>query len=219
MRNFLLLLSILCCAVSGVYAQTKEGNPFLFDDYQDAVVIMRNGMQVKGKMNYNLLSEKFYFVDDKDENKAKILANVEEVNIIKFGDRVFFPEKGAGVEILSSEPLLYVQYKGSARDKPKAGGYGGVSAVSNTQTYSISGSTGNVSATSDGVQLELGNRYNVYWVEKKGKKKEIRNMKQYLKLNSAHKAELEKYIKENGVKFEDVQQMLKLCLYADSLSK
>lgn len=219
MRKFLLLLSIVCCAVSGGYAQTEEGSSFLFDEYQDAVIIMRNGMQVAGKMNYHLLSEKFYFLDDKDEMKAKILSNADEVNIIKFGDRIFFPEKDAGVEILSSEPLLYVQYKGSARDKPKAGGYGGVSAVSNIKTYSVGNTSGNISVVPNGIELELGKRYNVYWIERKGKKKEIRNMKQFLKLNSAHKDELEKYIKEKEVDFSDARQMLELCLYADSISK
>ena len=33
------------------------------------------------------------------------------------------------------------------------------------------------------------------------------------------KEELEKYIKENNVCFDDAQQMLKLCIYADSLLK
>ena len=195
MRHLLLSLSCLFGIVSGGYSQT-ELSPFLFDTYQDAIVYMRNGMEIRGKMNYHLPSEKFYFIDEQDGNQAKILSNADEVNIIKFGARVFYPEQDGGVEILSSEPSFYVQY--------------------NVKTYS-SNSTG--FSPDAPVKLEVGSRYNVYWVEKKGKKKEVRNMKQFLKLNSTHKEELEKYIKENNVCFDDAQQMLKLCIYADSLLK
>ena len=44
-------------------------------------------------------------------------------------------------------------------------------------------------------------------------------MKQFLKLNSDYREDLERYIKENGVKFDDAQQMLILYIYADSLTK
>lgn len=218
MRHLLLFLSVLFCAVSGGYAQ--ESSSFLFGDYQDAVIYMKNGRQVHNKMNYNLVSERFYFIDEQDGQQVKILANADEVNIIKFGDRVFYPEKSAGIEILSSEPLFYVQYKGTARDKPKPAGYGGTSSVSSSTTYSMVGSnSGRLTATYDPGKLELGKRYNVYWVEKKGKKKEIRNMKQFLKLNSPQREKLERYIQENKVKFDDAQQMLGLYVYADSLKK
>lgn len=220
MRQLLLFLSVLFCAVSEGYAQSGENSSFLFDDYQEATVYLKNGRQVRNKMNYNLVSEKFYFIDERDGQQVKILSNVDEVNIIKFGERTFYPEKGAGVEILSSEPPFYVQYKGTARDKPKAAGYGGTSSVSNTTTYSMVGSnSGRMTAVYDPGRLELGRRYNVYWVEKKGKKKEIRNMKQFLKLNSDYREDLERYIKENGVKFDDAQQMLNLYIYADSLTE
>ena len=218
MRHLLLFLSVLFCAVPRGYAQ--ESSSFLFGDYQDAVIYLKNGRQVHNKMNYNLVSEKFYFIDEQDGQQVKILANADEVNIIKFGNQVFYPEKSAGIEILSSEPLFYVQYKGTARDKPKAAGYGGTSSVSSSTTYSMVGSnSGRLTAAYDPGQLELGKRYNVYWVEKKGKKKEIRNMKQFLKLNSPQREDLERYIKENKVKFDDAQQMLGLCMYADSLKK
>ena len=68
-------------------------------------------------------------------------------------------------------------------------------------------------------KLLLGNHYNIYWIEKDGKKKEFANFKKLLKIYSARKEELERYIKENNVKFDDAQQVLKLCVYAESLGK
>ena len=44
-------------------------------------------------------------------------------------------------------------------------------------------------------------------------------MKQLLKYYSKQKDLLEKYIDENGIKFENALQMLQLVKYADSLGK
>lgn len=59
--------------------------------------------------------------------------------------------------------------------------------------------------------------YNIYMIGKK--QKEIKNMKQLLKHYSKHKDLLEKYIDENGIKFENALQVLQLVKYADSLGK
>ena len=47
--------------------------------------------------------------------------------------------------------------------------------------------------------------------------KQFRNFKQFAKIYSKHRAEIEKYIGENKVNFENVDQIVKLCSYADSL--
>lgn len=47
--------------------------------------------------------------------------------------------------------------------------------------------------------------------------KQFRNFKQLAKIYSKHHAEVEKYIEDNKVNFEDVDQIVKLCAYADSL--
>ena len=82
MRQLLLFLSVLFCAVSEGYAQSGENSSFLFGDYQEATVYLKNGRQVRNKMNYNLVSEKFYFIDERDGQQVKILSNVDEVNFI-----------------------------------------------------------------------------------------------------------------------------------------
>lgn len=47
--------------------------------------------------------------------------------------------------------------------------------------------------------------------------KQFRNFKQLAKIYSKHRVEVEKYIEDNKVNFEDVDQIVKLCAYADSL--
>ena len=69
----------------------------------------------------------------------------------------------------------------------------------------------------EGEKIIVSNRHHVYWVEKDDKMKQFRNFKQLAKIYSKHRAEVEKYIEDNKVNFEDVDQIVKLCSYADSL--
>ena len=86
-----LLLFYWACTVCMLYAQDKNTSSFLFDDFQEAVVYFKNGSQFREKMNYNILANKFYFVDRVD-NKVKALSNPQDIQVIKFGNRVFYTE-------------------------------------------------------------------------------------------------------------------------------
>ncbi len=212
MKKIFMALCALCLWASSSQAQEETISPFLFDEYKEATVFM--GMnQVRGKMNFYMPTGEFLYIDESDNNRVKILAEPEKVSMIRFGSRIFLPSVKRGVEVLSSEPTFYVQYNASIRDKGKIVGYGGTSLIGNVKSYSVNNSgTGYVS---DPVKLVVGQLYKVYYIGKK--QKEIRNMKQLLKYYSKHQEELESYIKEKGIHFDDALQMLQLVQYAHSL--
>lgn len=115
MRQILILL----CMTHFMYAanaQQKDTSSFLFDEFQNAVVIFKDGSQYHEKMNYNILLEKFFFIDRADQTK-KILSNPQDVRVIQFGNRVFYMEGDKGIEIIPINPTLYVQYKGNIEKK------------------------------------------------------------------------------------------------------
>ena len=97
MKQYLLLF-YLACSVCMLHAQDKESSPYLFNDFQEATVYFKDGSQYHEKMNYNLLVDKFYFIDHID-NKVKVLSNPQDIQIIKFGNRVFYTEGNYGIEI------------------------------------------------------------------------------------------------------------------------
>ena len=56
-----------------------------------------------------------------------------------------------------------------------------------------------------------------YYLDINGKLRHFSSEKQFLKLFSSHKKELQQYVKENKVDFDVVDQVLKLCNYAFTL--
>ncbi|WP_300699153.1 hypothetical protein [Bacteroides sp.] len=215
MKYFFLLFSLIFFVISA-NAQSKAGSPYLFEDFQDVTVFFKDGSQYHEKMNYNLLTEKYYFIDRVDK-KVKVLSNPQDVQIIKFGNRVFYTDGEKGIEILPTNPVLYVQYKGNMRKEASKGAYGQTSETSSIRTYGGTYGSRGERIDFDAEKLILGSRYNIYWIEWKGKKKPFKNFKQFLKLYSKHEEELRDFIKENGVDFNDVQQMSRLCIHAGSL--
>lgn len=57
------------------------------------------------QMELSPSERKIYFIDEQDGNQAKVLSNADEVNIIKFGARAFYPEQDGGVEIVVLPPF------------------------------------------------------------------------------------------------------------------
>ncbi len=171
---------------------------------------------MKSKMNYSIVVNKFYFIDPQDK-QVKELANPGDILLIKIAGRTFYPESnGAGIEMLPTKPVVYVQYKATARKEAPMGAYGTRSETTAVQSYGTITSNGQ-SYKLEGEKIIVSNRHHVYWVEKDDKMKQFRNFKQLAKIYSKHRAEVEKYIEDNKVNFEDVDQIVKLCAYADSL--
>ena len=213
MGRILCSICLMAFVLLPAWAQEEQSiSPFLFDEYKDATVFM-GATQAKGKMNFYIPTGEFFYMDETDGNRVKVLANVEQVNMIRFGSRIFLPSEKGGVEVLSSEPLLYVKYQASIRNKGKQVGYGGTSSLGSIKSFSVNSS--GTSYVSDPMIFEVGHLYNTYYIGKK--QKEIKNMKQLLKFYAKHKETLEEYMKEKDIKFNNALQMLQLVQYANSL--
>lgn len=218
MKKNVIWMFVLMFVSQTLFAQEEvDQSLFLFDEYVDGEVFLKNNSRSNGKLNLFLPTGEFYFLDDTDENKEKILTNPEEVHLVKMASRLFFPSEKGAIEILSSDPLLYTQYRLTMTEKAKKVGFGGTSKLANVKTFSTN-STG-TAVSLDPMKMEVAERYNIYWVEKGGKQKEIRSMKQFLKHFSSYKKELQEYIEKKEVDFDNAQQMLKLFMYASNLTK
>lgn len=217
MRKLLFCLSLMCGLAMPALAQEEEESisPFLFEDYTDAIVFFKNNAQVKGKLNFYIPTGEYFFIDTADGNQIKSLGDLDQINMIRFGKRIFLPSHKGGVEVLSADPLFYVQYKAVIRDQGRTVGFGGTSSLGSVKSYS-SNSAGDA-YVSDPLKFEVGHLYNIYYIGKK--QKEISSMKQFLKFYSDHKEALEKYIDENDIKFDNALQMMQLVQYAHSLTK
>lgn len=218
MKKKLFFLFTLISSASIITAQENEIDTvgLLFNKFENAMVYYEGGLQSEEKVNFNFLDDTFYFID-KTDNYIKVVPSTENILSVKIIDenRRFIFDKEGLKEVLPTTPIIYVKYNAKVRTKASEGAYG------KSETTSIT----SYSEVRDGGQLtimkqknrEITNHYNYYWILKDGKKKKFTDFKGFLKIYSAHKEILKKYIEDGGINFEDVKAVANLCLYAESL--
>ena len=216
MKQIFLLISLLFTASIG-WAQSDENkiSPYLFEKFMPADVMFKDGSRYKETMNYNLLTNKFCFLE-KTNNKVQEVTNPEDILNVKINGRVFYQENNHAIEVLPTNPPIFVQYKVHIRKQADKGGYGSTSETTAVRTYA--------GVNADGMRYDfnpealiVGKRYQHYWLEKNGKRKSFRNFKQFVKLYPEHKVELEQFIKTNQLYIDNVEHVKALCVYAESL--
>ena len=201
----------------GLLAQDNGHNsPYLFDKFQDCLIVYKDGRQFEAPINYHLLKSYFVFIDRADQ-KEKEFSNPELIAVLRIGGRSFLPNERSATEVIQADPKFHVIYTGNIRKAPKKTSYGGTTQTAPVDNFSGLSGNGMISGTRDDNRIvtSINKTYEV----KIGKKtKRFYNKNSFLKLYSnAEQVKLDSYIKTNHIDFKSVEQVLEL--YNFSLSK
>ncbi len=216
---FCLTLAFLM-SIHFLYAQnrTKEITHYIYPEFVDGTVLMKNGRKNEVSINYNSISEEMIFV--KGSLKLAI-GNTESelIDTIYMDDKKFIRLGGKFVEILhqSNTCDFFVQYKCKLDYPGKPVGYGGTSETAAVDAYSVNYSNGVV------YELELPddydtNPYLIYYLKQEGTIHEITNLRQLMKRFREKQDQFKSYVKANNVKFENIDQVVALVAYLDDSS-
>lgn len=216
MRKLIYTFIISIFTISYLSAQI-DSTQFIFGKFQNGEIFYKDGRVYHALVDYNLVVNCFLFVDNNDNNEIKRFGEVSQIACVKVGGRSFIQQSdGNAYEVLKPEPFIAVKYKGVFRAEGKQVGYGGRSETASVDSYSSLSTSGNlVNLSTEKYLLVSINKQ--YLIEVNKKRKTFNNEKQLLKIFPKHKEELAKYIEENNVKFNDIEEVLKMLDYAYSL--
>lgn len=192
---------------------------FLFDDFTDGRVFYKDAGSGAGKLNYNLLTGEFQFIDPKTKDTLAI-ANPENVLSVVVAGRQFMPFKDSEfIELLTKADgvLLAIRRQVKAIPYGSEGAYGTVSTTSSTSSYS--------SFEADGKQQQLSvSSYHqllkdsFYYLVKGSRTTLINGSKSFISVFPKSKsADIKKYIEENKVNFKNEADLIKLLAYCNQL--
>lgn len=214
-RYFYLLIYSLSITTSYSQAVVKELTHYIFPEFTQGIILMKNGVKNKALLNYNSLTEEMIFID-----KGKKLAigdtELELVDTIFINDRKFFTLNKKFVELIfHSKCDLYAEHKCSLIEKGKQAAYGGTSETSATTSYS--------SLVSDGrfYELELPDNYRIepytnFWLKKNGELNKFVSIKQLMKLYDDKKDLYKSFIKNHDVKYNNQTSIVQLIEYLET---
>lgn len=209
MKYTLILFAILF-GLSGVFAQDKH-SPYLFSEFTDSYVYYKDGRVFQVPANYDLLDNKFVFIDK--DNEQKEFSEPDRIVSIKVGTRTFIPTSGSeAAEIIQDDPRILVQYIGDKRIK-KDLTFGGKTETASVDSYSnLIYGTGE-----DEKNAVLAKIDYQFYIENDKRLKEFSTEKQFLKIFPKQKEQIKQYINENKIDFDSIEQVVKLCNYVFSV--
>jgi hypothetical protein len=214
-RFYYTLIFSLLVTSSYSQAKVKEVSHYLFPEFNQGIILMKNGTKNRALLNYNSLTEEMIFKD-----KGNMLAvgegELELVDTVFIKDRKFVTLNHKFVELLShSNYDLYAEHKCKLLPPGKPAGYGGTSETSAITSASSINSGGRL------YELKLPEDYEIipytfYWLRKNGELYEFISMKQLMKIYDDKKDLGKDYVKKHDVKYENQHSMAELIQYLET---
>lgn len=100
MRLILCWLGIWIFCV-GLFAQnTKDNSSYLFDEFQDCLIVYKDGRQFTAPVNYDLIKKHYVFKDP--EQQEKEFSDPELIAVLRIGNRSFLIGKQEAIEVIQA---------------------------------------------------------------------------------------------------------------------
>lgn len=111
---------------------------------------------------------------------------------------------------------LFIQYTGKIAQPGKPAGYGGTSQLSNTKSY-IPLDMGSGVFNKRLPEDVIVNAEYFYWISINNEMFSFNNERQFLKIFPGKESAIKKFIKENRIKFENTEDVIKIALFCGEL--
>ncbi len=205
------IISFFLFAFVLIQINAQKTSVFLFPDFIQGTVLMKNGARTTAALNYDAANRKMMFKQGED---LLILTNAEHVDTIYLNSRKFIPIKDIlFLECISRESgVIYVNWLLKNKLQGQKGAYGQITHAANIETINTSYWT-NSGYNQESLDAYRMSNENEYWLKINGKYVRCKNKKTLLKLFPNYKLEIEEYIKANKIDFSNTEHMINLLNY------
>lgn len=219
MKKIILFASLFILCFEGfsqnVVQSTKKGDlanalmdsvKYVMPQFEQGIVVFKSGEQTEAKLNISTIDQTLRFIDKNDEVLTVI--NQDDVNRVTIKGRTFVRGRGVYVELLSmsSDVVLGVCRRVNFLETEKQGAYGTkaspTTSVTTMTTYSDNGQVydlnQNITTPFLYKQIPYFYKNGILYLATK---------KMMIKCFPDKKAEIQAYIKEKRVDFNDIEQV------------
>ncbi len=230
MPLFSYLKTTICVAFiitlsAGASGQDNKGNPlphFLFPQFKEGIVVMKDGQKFTTLLDYNVVDERMITELDGVYRYSKNPKSIERIYI---ENRMFVPIGNAFYEILTSGNVtIFLQNKGNFTPRGNSVGYGTTSrstGPTKMQRYEI---TPVIYQYGEVVNIDLPQNVevtpdNVYWVSMEDKLEKFGTERQFIKLFPEYEKELKEFMNKENININKREDLIKLGNYCNEIMK
>ncbi|MBN1388999.1 MAG: hypothetical protein JW965_11170 [Bacteroidales bacterium] len=214
-----LVLFIFIILISGndvVKAQiTVSDNipQYLFNRFADGLIVKKSGEKVLASLNYNIVTEEMIFLEN---DRFMALGNLQSIDTVYLNNMIFLPAGDAFYELaVIGKVKLLVQFSGTVQVEGEDVGYGITSKTSRVTSLSALTNSGVLYNMDLPENLKVSRKI-TYHVEVDGERERFINKRAFLRIFKDKKKELDRYIKEENVEFDNYNDIVSLVKYMNS---
>lgn len=213
MKKFLLLHVFFACAYTFINGQEAIEQKYLFGDFTNGTVLMKNKTVVNTSLNYDWINQEMNYYEN---DELMILQGLEQIDTVYIGHRKFMPYNNLFLEV---NPIkgdnLYIAWKNKVINTGKEGPLGTRSHTSNVQRLDIETRRGEAPADKNAIfEFDYAND-NSYYIVINKKMKQFNSEKTFLKLFPKEKAEIIRtYIKEQHLNMGKISDVVRIVDYS-----
>lgn len=187
---------------------------YLFPEFTVCTIRSTSGTVSTENGNYNTITGKMAFMKG---TTIYGLAVTRQADTITFGNRQFVPFGEVFQEVVVNAPItLFIQHESRLISPGQPVGYGGTSKVSKVNTYSHLSTQGGIYSLEIPPNFEI--KYMpVYRIRRDGQMHSFLGRNQFIKIFPEYKKEIGSYIKSQGIKMEDRDDLIRLVTYCNEL--
>jgi hypothetical protein len=189
-------------------------NQYLFPEFTECIIKSKTGTESTERANYNTITGKMAFIKD---NVIVGLSIARQADTIIINGRRFVPFGEIFHEVVVNAPItLFIHHESRLIPPGQPVGYGGTSKVSKVNTYSHMSTQGGIYSLEIPPDFEV--KYMpVYWIRRDGVMYSFLGRAKFVKIFPEHKKEIGNFIKSQGIKMEDREDLIRLVRYCNEL--
>lgn len=199
-------------------AQEAESNGYLFPEYIQGTVLFDNGSAASAKLNYNCMDQRMFFM----ESDSVVLAFAEPAKIllVTIAERRFINGKNGAFfeQVPAGDGFFYIRWSSRIVSTKKASAYGSYSS-----TTAITNLGGFVSG---GRYIDLKSNEKIssritanFFLKIKNSYKSIDSVKALTKLYKGYESDIERFVTEQHIDFNQASDIARVVEYCNTLTK
>jgi len=209
-------LVVSCLSLLSQDQKAQDLAQYLFPEFSRGMILTKACKMNNLILNYNTVSEKMVY-----EQKGQYydIANPETTDTAILSGRKFIPYGKVFLEVVvKGETPFFIQRKSELVAPGRPAGYGQTSQL--TASNYLTG----IETPSGYYNFKLPDGYTVratpvYWLRRGGEMHSFLGEKQFLKIFPDKSAILKKFIKDNRIRFERENDLLKLVAFCNELNQ
>jgi hypothetical protein len=205
------------CLPDRLPAQTdtlKYPDQFLFPEFSVGIARTKNGEKTVLNLNYNIVTEKMVFMQNK---QIYDITSQSIIDTVYIEGRKFIPHGKVFYEMaVNGEAAFFIQHKGTIEQPGRPAAYGGTSQVSSS-TYINNLKLGNDVYRMDHKREVIIKPASLLWIRIDYNYYAVTGKKSLLKIFADKKSEVKSFMNKSKFDFEDPEQVKNLVIHYNDL--